>query len=125
MTKTNIPHAHILFILVVAVVIAVGTYAFAASNTVPATQAGAGSGAISGYTITSVVYGLNGTDPTKIDTVAFTIAPIAAGTVKIQLLAAGTWYSCTNTGGSISCDTTVGTQATVSPSNNLTVVSSS
>ncbi len=124
MTK-KLRSTRFLFVLAVAIVFAVGTYAFTASNTVPATQAGAGSGAISGYTITNVAYGLNATTPSNIDTVTFTIAPAAAGTVKIQLLSGGTWYDCTNTAGSVSCDTTAGTQATVSPSNNLTVVATS
>jgi hypothetical protein len=113
-------------ILVAAIVVlaAVGAYAFTATNTVPATQAGAGSGVISGYTISNVAYTLN-SDPTKIDAVTFTIAPAAAGTVKAQLVTGGTWYDCTNTAGSVSCDTTVGTQATVAPSNNLSVVATS
>ena len=45
--------------LVVAGALAGGTYAFTASNTVPASDAGAGSGTISGYTISSIQYGLN------------------------------------------------------------------
>jgi hypothetical protein len=82
-----------LIVLVVVLLGMIGTYAFTASNTVPATQAGAGSGAISGYTISSVAYTLD-TDPTKINAVDFTINPAAAGTVKIQLVSGGTWYDC-------------------------------
>lgn len=74
---------------IVAAAFGIGTYAFTASNTVPATSAGAGSGAISGYAITNVAYGLNGTTPTEIDQVTFTIAPAAASTVRIQLAAGG------------------------------------
>jgi hypothetical protein len=104
------------------VLASVGAYVFTASNTVPNTQAGSGSGTITGYTISAVAYNLNATDPENIDSVSFTIAPTTAGTVKIQVVNGGDWYSCTNTAGSVSCDTTVGTQATVSPANELTVV---
>ena len=55
----------------------------------------------------------------------FTISPAAAGMVKAQLVTGGTWYSCSNTAGSVSCDTTVGTQATVAPANSLSVVAAS
>ena len=114
----------IVVVLAVALLAAIGAYAFTATNTVPATQAGAGSGAITGYTISNVAYTLNA-DPTKIDAVTFDISPAAAGTVKAQLVSGGTWYDCTNSSGSVSCDTTVGTQATVAPSNSLSVVATS
>lgn len=121
MTKPSL-HIRLLLVLVLVVLAATGAYVFTASNTVPGTNAGSGSGVISGYTISSVVYNLNASNPNNIDTTTFTIAPTSAGTVKIQLVSGGTWYSCTNTAGSVSCDTTVGTQATVSPANQLTVV---
>jgi hypothetical protein len=98
-----------------------GVYAYAASNTVPTTTAGAGSGTISGYAVSNVVYGLNATTPTNLDQVTFTIAPTTAATVKAQLASAGTWYSCTNTAGSVTCNTT-SPQATVAAATQLTVV---
>jgi hypothetical protein len=111
-------------VAVIALLLAVGVYAFAASNTVPGTEAGSGSGAISGYTVSSVAYGLNATTPTNIDSVTFTISPTSAGTVKIQLASGGSWYSCTNTSGSVSCGTT-SPQATVAAATQLTVVATS
>ena len=77
--------------------------------------------AISGYTITNIAYGLNATTPTNLDSVSFTIAPTTATTVKAQLAAAGTWYSCSNTAGSVTCNTT-SPQATVAAATQLTVV---
>ena len=105
-----------------AVCVAAGAYAFTASNTVPATDAGSGSQTISGYTVTNVAYTLNSTTPTDMDAVAFTLDK-AAGTVKAQVVSGGTWYDCTNggAGNNWTCDTTVGTQATVPPANNLTI----
>lgn len=105
----------------VAATLALGAYAYTASNTVPATSAGSGATAITGYTVTSVAYSLNATTPTNIDAVTFTISPTAATTVKAQLVSAGSFYSCTNTSGSVSCATT-SPQATVSAANQLTVL---
>lgn len=102
-------------------VVAGGSYAFTASNTVPATQAGQGTGTVSGFAITSVGYTLNAATPTNIDAVTFTISPSSATTVKAQLVAAGTWYSCTNTTGSVSCATT-SPQMTVATAATLNVV---
>lgn len=108
----------------VAGVLALGAYAYTAANTVPASSAGSGSGAITGYTVSGITYTLNGTDPRDIDQVAFTIAPTAANTVRAQLVSGGAWYACVNTAGSVTCDTTVGTQATAAAADQLTVVAS-
>lgn len=106
--------------LIAAVSAAAGIYAFTASNTVPPTNAGSGAGAISGYTVSNVAYTLNA-DPSKIDAVTFTLDK-AAGTVKAQLVTAGTWYSCTNTASfNWSCATTL-PQASVAPADQLSVV---
>ena len=86
--------------------IGAGVYACAATNTVPGSTAGSGSGTISGYTVSGIAYTLNATTPTNLDQVAFTISPIAATTVKAQLAAAGTWYTCSNSLGSVTCNTT-------------------
>ncbi len=102
-------------------VVAGGSYAFTASNTVPTTQAGHGSGTVSGYTVTSVGYTLNASTPTNIDAVTFTISPATATTVKAQLVAAGTWDSFTNTAGSVSCATT-SPQMTVATAATLNIV---
>lgn len=86
--------------------VSVAAYAFAASNTVPATKAGDGTGAVSGYTVTSVVYTLNATNPNTLDQVSFDLGAVATQ-VKAQLVASGTWYSCTlDTGTVWECDTT-------------------
>lgn len=98
--------------------------AFTASNTVPASSAGDGANTISGYTITNVQYTLNATNPKNMDAVTFTISPAAASTVKIQVVNGGSWYSCTNTAGSVSCATTA-PQATVLAADQLTVVATS
>jgi hypothetical protein len=111
----------VVFIAILVGILASAAYAFTAANTVPGSQAGSGSGAISGYTATNVAYTLNATTPTNIDSVAFTISPTTTTAVKIQLAAAGSWYSCVNSSGSVTCATT-SPQATVVAATQLTVV---
>lgn len=98
-----------------------GGLAFTASNTVPTSKAGDGSGAVSGYVLSSVHYGLNGTDPTKADSVTFTLdsAPAAGATIKTKI--GSTWYACLNTAAAVTC-ATVSPQATVQPITTLQVV---
>lgn len=103
---------HVLLSLAFGVLVAVATSAFATANTVPASKAGDGAGAISGYTISNIDYTLNVSDPRDVDLVTFTtnVAPPAGATVKIKLVASGsTWYSCTMSGSpavNASCNTT-------------------
>jgi archaellin len=108
----------------IAVCVAVAGYAFTASNTVPDASLGQGANVISGYAISAISYNQNASNPGNIDSVAFTITPSAAGTVSVQLVSGGSWYSCTNSSGSVSCATT-SPQATASAANSLNVVAGS
>src|SRR5688572_17435788 len=92
----------------------VGIYAFTAANTVPDTKAGDGTGAVTGYIVSSVHYGLNATDPTKVDSLALTLdsTPVAGSTIKVKV--GGNWYTCSNTAAAVTCATT-SPQATVAP----------
>jgi hypothetical protein len=105
----------------VAGVVSSSAYAFTASNTVPATSAGVGSQAISGYTASNVSYTLNAANPQNVDAVTFTISPATTSTVKVQLVGGGSWYSCSNIGGTVTCATTA-PQVTAAAANQLTVV---
>ena len=84
---------------------------------------GDGSGAITGYVASSVHYTLNA-NPANIDAVGFTLdsTPVAGSTLKAQLVTGGTWYTCTNVLAVVTCNTTVGTQATTLAADNLRVV---
>ena len=113
----------LLLAAVLAVALSIGGYAFTASNTVPNASLGQGSNTISGYTLSSVAYNLNASTPTNLDSVTFTISPTTATSVKAQLASGGTWYSCTNTAGSVSCATT-SPQATAALATSLNVVAS-
>jgi hypothetical protein len=123
--KTMFRNFKALFVVLLIVVVGVAAYAFAAANTVPNTRAGAGSGTVSGYTVSNVVYNLNNTDPTLLDSVNFTL-DAAATTVKIRLVSSSsTWYSCTVvSGNNWTCDTTSPAQP-VSTMDQLEVVATS
>jgi hypothetical protein len=99
----------------IGLLIAGGAYAFTASNTVPAGNVGAGSGAVSGYTITAMHYNLDATTPTNIDSLTFQISPVvpSTSTGKVVISAAlstggPTTYTCTTdtTGETVTCATT-------------------
>lgn len=106
-----------------AAVLVLGTFGFTAANTVPATKAGDGSGAVSGFVVSSIKYNLNATSPGNVDSVTFTLDPTppVGSTMKIQLAPAGSWYPCTNSGANITCGTT-SPQATVAAVTNLRIV---
>jgi hypothetical protein len=95
--------------------------AFTASNTVPNASLGQGANVISGYTVSGVTYTPNGTNPADIDSVSFTISPATASSVEIQLVSGGSWYTCSNSSGSVTCATT-SPQATAGAANSLNVV---
>lgn len=79
-------------------VLAASSLGFAASNTVGASQAGDGTGTISGYNIDRVRYRLRPANPGILNAVVFRLdAP--AQTVRAQLWPGGPWFSCRNTTG--------------------------
>ena len=105
----------LLVALVVAGAIAGGAYAFTASNTVPNSTAGSGSGTVSGYTVSALHYGLNTTTPNNIDSLTFTVSPVIPSTstgkviVQATLTSGGpSTYTCsTNAAGeTVTCNTT-------------------
>lgn len=81
--------------IVVLVIMAFATtaYAFAASNTVDASNAGEGSTAIGGYAITNITYTYSTANPSMISFVDFDIAP-AAGKAGVSLVSGGTLTDC-------------------------------
>ena len=114
----------------IALAIGGGAYAFTASNTVPATTAGAGTGVVSGYTITNLHYALNATTPANIDSLTFTISPVVPSTSTGKVIISATLstggpsvYTCTTdtTGATVTCATT-SPQLSVSLITGVTVV---
>jgi hypothetical protein len=113
--------AKLFVIVLIVLVFATAAFAFAASNTVPASYAGEGASVTSGYTVSSVLYNLNTTTPSNIDSVTFTLNA-SATTVKIRLVTTGSYYTCSNTSGTNWSCTTSG--ATVAAADEFRVVAS-
>jgi hypothetical protein len=114
-----------------AAAVAGGAYAFTAANTVPTSNAGAGSGVVSGYTVTNVHYALDATTPANVDSLTFNVSPVipSTGTGKVIVQAAlsiggpNTYTCSTNTAGdTVTCATTSPQQLTAALLTSLTVV---
>src|SRR5688500_106215 len=91
----------------IAAVMGLAGSAFTAGNTMPGdSNAGDGTTAITGYTVSAVHYALSATNPENIDSVTFNLdsTPPAGSTMKIKLVSAGTtWYDCTNEVAALTC----------------------
>jgi hypothetical protein len=105
MKRSLSARGRILGAVIVAAALGTGAYAFTATNTVPASSAGSGSGAISGYTVSAIAYTLNATTPSDIDSMTFTLNA-AATTAKAKIVSGSTTYtSCSIAGGvNVTCD---------------------
>jgi hypothetical protein len=110
--------------LAVAVTLGVATYAFTATNTVPTSYAGSGSGSISGYTVSNVQYQLDAANPANIDGVTFTL-DASATVAKAKVVAAtATYTNCTIAGGvNVTCD--LSPNVAVTAADQLSVVATS
>ncbi|HYN89262.1 MAG TPA: hypothetical protein VER55_12055 [Ardenticatenaceae bacterium] len=91
--------------LALALVLAVAARGFAASNTLSSSAAGDGRAAVSGYTISSVVYTLDDVDPRIVSQVRFTVTPpsgaAAPRTVRAKLISTSSSYvACSLVSGS-------------------------
>jgi hypothetical protein len=86
-----------LFAIALAGVLAVGAYAFTASNTVPSHSAGAGSATVSGYEVSSPTNYTFSADGTKMTEVTFNLNK-AASDIKVALTpgapAQADWTDC-------------------------------
>jgi hypothetical protein len=128
--RMKLPITRLLVAVVAAAAIAGGAYAFTAANTVPATNAGAGTGTVSGYTVTNLHYALDSTTPQNIDSLTFNVSPnipsTGTGKVVVQAtLSSGgpNNYTCTTnaTGDTVTCATT-SPQLTAASLTSVTVV---
>jgi hypothetical protein len=97
--------------------------ASANSNSVPTGLLGQASTATSTYTLTGVSYTLDPSNPRYVGQVAFTISPANPRVVSVRLYSGGSWYSCANASGSVTCSTT-SPVAPATSANTLTVVAS-
>jgi hypothetical protein len=94
-----------------ALAVAAGGSAFTASNTVPATTLGQGSGNVTGAVATSINYTLDAVDQSTVVGVHFVVSAIPLFSVaQLKVTVSGTdsaWQSCTTTDTThIDCDIT-------------------
>lgn len=80
-------------VLLVIMAFATAAYAFAASNTVPASNAGEGSAVIGGYAVTNVTYTYSTANPSMITYVDFDISP-ATTKASVSLITGATLADC-------------------------------
>jgi hypothetical protein len=116
--------SRIIGILVVAAALATGVYAFTATNTVPASNAGSGAGTISGYTVSAIQYQLDTTTPSDIESVTFTLN-VAATTVKAKVVSGATPYTDCSIVGGVSVTCNFEPDIAVTAANELSVVATS
>jgi hypothetical protein len=109
-----------LFVVLAVFVLASAVYAFAASNTVPTSKVGDGSGTITGYVISNISYSPKSDDISKLDKVTFTLDS-AASTVKVKFSSSGSWYTCT-IAGNVNVTCTMGGAVNVIDASSLEVV---
>jgi len=95
--------SRVLLVTLLLFVLAGSTYAFAASNTVPPSNAGDGEGVISGYTVSNITYSTSGGDLTG---VTFTLsapasvvqASVVNGVAPVGCSGPGPTWTCTFSG---------------------------
>jgi hypothetical protein len=93
----NFRSSKMFVIALVIMILVTATYAFAASNTVPASKAGEGEGAITGYTVSAISYTYSTANPSMITAVNFTLN-VAATKAGVSLVTGGLLQACTGTG---------------------------
>jgi hypothetical protein len=109
------------------------SYAFLAalSGLPTGTHAGAGSVAVSGYAVSNLNYTYDSSNPDDINQVQFQLDD-DAGVVHLQLVGGGAWYACSKDAVATAaatapatvwdCDTTAGTQATVTAQDEINII---
>ena len=105
--------------VLLATIVAAAGFAFAAANTVPASNAGEGTGAIGGFTASAIHYTLDAANPANITGVSFTLAPaVGAGGTAQAALNGGAYVNCVGGGAAWSCPVTGGVLGAI----NLSIV---
>jgi hypothetical protein len=82
------------------VILAAATYGFAAANTGISDHSFAeGSGAVSGYEVTSIDYNLDDSNPANLDSLSFNLGGgsyVVPNTVYVQVVDGGSLHSCSS-----------------------------
>ncbi len=118
-------------VLLAVTVVSASVFAFAATNTVPDSNAGEGTSTISGYQTSGIEYTFDDSDPSEIVNVQFTLtptnpdAPNPATNVKAKLLDSATYGAAVLASTNVSATTWIYTPTvatTVADTTALTIV---
>ena len=110
--------------MLLTILFAVAAYAFTATNTVPATRAGDGTGAITGYTVSGVAYTLDAANPANIASWAFDL-DAASTSVRSKLVTASAVYTTCVHGAAFHWTCTPAAEPTVASVDQLRVIATS
>lgn len=92
--------SRLVFLLVLAVILAAATYGFAAANTGVSDHSFAeGSGVVSGYEVSSIQYNLDDANPANIESLSFNLGGtsyVAPTTVYVQVVDGNSLHSCSS-----------------------------
>ena len=122
-SETRVRATRLLVALLCAGVLAGGTYAFTASNTVSASKAGDGNAAITGYSVSNVTYTRDPLDPTMLSSYTFDLSAAATDVNAKPVTTQAVYDTCVNTTGNTwTCPATSGT--TMLSLDNLRVIAS-
>lgn len=98
------------FLMVLALILAVATYGFAAANTGISDHAfGEGSGTVSGHAVSAINWNIDDTDPSMLTNLTFTLTPAldpTDGAVWVQVDvndSTGPLHACTFSGTTVTC----------------------
>lgn len=86
-------------------------YGYAATNTVDPSNAGDGVGAVSGYTISNIHYGLDSNTPSNLASIEFDTNPVlpSNGSVRVSVDDGASWLpsgDCSVSGATVTCGVT-------------------
>lgn len=110
-------------IIAAAAALAFTAFAYTAANIMPpATNAGDGNVAISGYTVSAIAYQLEAGNPENIESVSFTLNA-AAGTVYARVVSTAGYTACT--GGPLNWTCNIAPNPTVLSADNFRVIATS
>ena len=111
--------------LVLVGILAMVGYGYAAGNTVQTSNAGDGAGAVSGFDVTNIHYGLDASSPENLSSIEFDTNPAvpAGGSVRVSIDDGTSWLpagDCAASGATVTC--TLSGTVTVAAVTDLRVV---
>jgi hypothetical protein len=108
--------------LVLGAAVAAGAFAVTASNSVPPSSAGAGSGTVRGYDVTLIRYIPVAANPARLQRVRFRLSAPGARIARVRVVPGGAWFACALGGGGRNANCNVRGTVTIAAATTLDVV---